>query len=188
MPLAVAPRRPVVALRAALALDAAAGAVAVIGFLGLVVIGFLIFYDGLARSVGLPRIFGFSDYGQAIYPIVIASCFPAALLRGGHVAVTFLGAGLGRRATLWLETFAALAVFLFFCGLVWQLWAFAAGLEGRTTRTGVLPVQPFWIAACAVMALCVPAQGFVLATRIAAALTDADPPDSKAMAAARGDA
>jgi TRAP-type C4-dicarboxylate transport system permease small subunit len=176
----------VIALEAARALDRAAGAIAVIGFLGLVAIAALIFYDGVARSLGLPRIFGFSDYGEAIYPVVIASCFPAALLRGSHVAVTFLGKGLGRRGALALEAFAALVTLGFFAVMVWQLAGFTAGLGDRETRTGVLPLQPFWVAATAVLALCLPAQGFVAATRLAALFArDADAPGSAALADAR---
>ena len=179
-------RRRVVALGAALTLDRIAGTIAVIGFAGLVVIGVLIFYDGLARSAGLPRIFGFSDYGQAIYPIVIASCFPAALLRGSNVSVTFLGKGLGRRGGAALEAFAALVTFAFFAVLVWQIIRYTGRLGGRETRTGVLPLQPFWIAATAVLTLCLPAQIFVVATRLAAAFdAAADAPDAAALDAAR---
>lgn len=172
----------VVALRAAVALDRAAGAVAILGFAGLVAIGFLIFYDGAARSLGLPRIFGFSDYGEAIYPIVIASCFPAALLRGSNIAVTVLGKALGRRAEAALDAFAALVTLAFFCVLVWQFARHASELGPRTSRTGVLSLQPFWIVATSVMALCVPAQAFVAAVRLyAAVLGGARAPDGRAI-------
>ncbi len=158
-----------VALGPTLALDRMLGGVAVIGFTGLVVIAFLTFYDGTARYLGLPRLSGFADYGEAIYPVVIATCFPAALLRGTNVSVTMLGSALGARGTAWLEVFAAFLTLAFFAVLVWQFVGFTSGLGARTSRTGVLWLEPFWWAATAISALCVPVQAWVLAVRLRAA-------------------
>lgn len=152
-------------------LDRLTGRVAVIGFSGLVVISFLTFYDGAARHAGLPRLFGYADYGEAIYPVVIATCFPAALLRGTNVTVTVLGKMLGRRAAAWLDAFAALVTLGFFCVLVWQFLRYADALGARTSRTGVVRLAPFWWAASAIMAVCVPVQAWVAWQRIVAALT-----------------
>lgn len=170
------PGRPAAALGPTLRLDRMMGWVAVIGFAGLVGISFLIFYDGSARYAGLPRVFGFSDYGEAIYPIVIATCFPAALLRGTNVSVTMLGTALGRRAGAWLEAFAAIVTLVFFAILVWQFVKFTGSLGGRTSRTGVLTLQPFWWVATAITALCLPVQLWVTAVRIRCAITGETPP------------
>ena len=61
--------------------------VALVGFCGLMVMALLITWDGFARYLGAPRISGFSDYGEVVFPIVIASCFPAGLLRQTNVTV-----------------------------------------------------------------------------------------------------
>ena len=66
-------------------LDRITQSVALLGFMGLVVMALLIFYDGSARFLSAPRISGFSDYGEVVFPIVIASCFPAGLLRQSNV-------------------------------------------------------------------------------------------------------
>ncbi len=40
---------------------------ALVGFLGLLVMGLLIFYDGAARYLGVPRISRFSDYSEVVF-------------------------------------------------------------------------------------------------------------------------
>lgn len=168
-----------VGLGLTLRLDRLMGLVAVIGFTGLVVISFLIFYDGSARYSGLPQMFGFADYGEVIYPIVIATCFPAALLRGTNVSVTMFGTALGRRGGAWLEAFAAVVTLVFFTVLVWQFAIFADGLGTRTSRTGVLTLQPFWWIATAITALCVPVQLWVTVIRMRCAVTGERAPFSE---------
>ena len=51
--------------------------IALLGFTVLVLIALLTFYDGAARYLDLPRVTGFSDFGKLLFPMVIASCFPA---------------------------------------------------------------------------------------------------------------
>ena len=46
--------------------------IALLGFSGLVLIALLTFYDGAARYLDLPRVTGFSDFGELLFPIVIA--------------------------------------------------------------------------------------------------------------------
>lgn len=137
--------------------------VAIIAFAGLVVMAILIFYDGTARYLNAPRISGFSDYGEIIYPMIIAACFPAGLLRQNNVSVKFLGKAGGSRVNAWLEAFAALVTLLFFALLGWQLLLltlqYAEG--GRTTRTIGMPLAPFWILTTAIMLLCIPVQAYV---------------------------
>ena len=61
-------------------LDGLTRRVAAIGFTGLVAMAVLTMFDASMRYLGLPRIPGFSDFGEVIYAVVIASCFPAGLL------------------------------------------------------------------------------------------------------------
>jgi len=152
-------------------------AIALIGFSGLGLIAVLTFYDGAARYLGFPRVAGFSDYAQVSYPVVIASCFPALLLRGHNITIRFLGRALGLRATGWLETFGALLTLIFFAVIVWQFVLLTADFQAnsRTTRTVEMPIAPWWWATTALMALTLPVQAYVFVSNLAAALSGRGP-------------
>jgi len=147
----------------ATSLDRITQTVALVGFCGLVVMALLIFYDGTARYLGVPRISGFSDYGEVIFPLVIASCFPAGLLRQTNVTVRVIGNLGGPRVNAALELLAALVTLAFFAVLVWQFVELASkyGSGGRTTRTINIPLAPWWWGTTAIMALCLPVQVYV---------------------------
>lgn len=137
--------------------------VAIVGFCGLVVMALLITWDGFARYLGAPRISGFSDYGEVVFPLVIASCFPAGLLRQTNVTVRVFGTMGGPRMNAALELFGALVTFTFFALLVWQFVLLAGQYAsgGRTTRTIGLSLAPWFYVTVAIMAICVPVQLFV---------------------------
>ena len=144
-------------------LDRVTQTVALVGFCGLVAMALLIFYDGTARWMGAPRISGFADYGEVIFPLVIASCFPAGLLRQTNVTVRLVGKVAGPRANAFFEFFAALITLAFFAILIWQFVELTAkyGSAGRTTRTIDVPLAPWWWGTTAIMALCLPVQAYV---------------------------
>lgn len=148
---------------AATRLDRLTQTVAIVGFCGLVVMALLIFYDGAARTLGAPRISGFADLGEVIFPLVIASCFPAGLLRQTNVTVRVVGNLAGPRANAALELLAALVTLTFFAVLVWQFVLLTGkyGDAGRTTRTIGLALAPWWWVTTAIMALCIPVQVYV---------------------------
>ena len=156
-------------------LDRITQTAALIGFAGLVAVAFLIFYDGTARYLNAPRIHGFRDYGEVVYPVVIASCFPAGLLRQTNVTVRVLGKLLSSRANAASEAFAATVVLVFFAILAWQFLTMTAqfGEAGRTTRTIAIPLQPWWVITTAIMAACVPVQAYVAWAWARAALSGA---------------
>ena len=137
--------------------------VAIVGFCGLVVMALLITWDGFARYLGAPRISGFSDYGEVVFPLVIASCFPAGLLRQTNVTVRVFGTMGGPRLNALLEFFGALVTLVFFGLLVWQFTLLAGQYSsgGRTTRTIGLALAPWFYVTVAIMAICVPVQGYV---------------------------
>ncbi|MFY9210537.1 MAG: TRAP transporter small permease subunit [Aestuariivita sp.] len=147
----------------ALRLDRITQSVALVGFCGLVVMALLIFYDGTARYLNAPRISGFSDYGEVIFPLVIASCFPAGLLRQTNVTVRVMGKLGGARVNAFFEFLAALVTLVFFAILVWQFFELTAkyASAGRTTRTIDVPLAPWWWGTTAIMALCLPVQVYV---------------------------
>lgn len=158
-------------------LDRITQTTALIGFCGLVVMALLIFYDGAARYLWLPRISGFVDYGEVVFPIVIASCFPAGLLRQTNVTVRVLGKLAGPRVNAALEAFAAVVTLIFFAVLAWQFvdLTLGYGAGGRTTRTIGVPLAPWWWVTTAIMAACVPVQAYVTVAWLRAALSGTEP-------------
>ncbi len=158
-------------------LDRITQTVAIVGFCGLVVMALLIFYDGVARTVNAPRISGFSDFGEFIFPLVIASCFPAGLLRQTNVTVRVLGNLFPGRFNASLELFASLVTLAFFAVLVWQFIDLSANYTeaGRTTRTIHIPLGPFWWITTAIMAICIPVQVYVVWSWLKACITGKPP-------------
>lgn len=144
---------------------------ALIGFAGLVVICLVTMYDGLARYLGFPRVYGLRDFGEVIFAVLIACCFPIGLLRNQNIAITFLGQGLGKRfgqgPTRWLNLFAAILTLVAFVMITSALIDRAAGLGNRTTRTGVMIVAPWVWATTIILCLAVVIQVWVTVARIA---------------------
>ena len=167
--------------RGTLWLDTLTRQLALVGFGGLTLVGVLTFYDGAARFLNLPRLAGFSDYGEVVYAIVIASCFPAVLLRSNNITIRFLGKLVDRytreRGSAWIEVFGSFATLAFFSVLGWQFVELTADLfhSGRVTGTIEMPTGPWWTLTTAIMLLCVPVQLYVVASRIAAAVTGRRP-------------
>ena len=156
-------------------LDALTRRVAVLGFMGLVAMALLTLTDVVLRWTYLPRIPGFGDYGEVVFAVVIATCFPAGLLQGHNITIRFLGRAVGRKGAAWLELIGALATLLFFTLLVWQFVNYTIDLAAntRTTRTLELPLAPWWWITTAVMSLTVPVQGLIVVERAVAAFTGA---------------
>lgn len=146
-------------------LDRATRALALVGFAGLVAICVITLYDGLARYGGLPRVPGFRDFGEVIFAVLIASCFPIGLLRNQNITITFLGKALGPRAAAALNLFAAIATLAGFALIAWALAERAGGLGARTTRTGYMMVAPWAWAAASILAAAVLVQVWVVAAR-----------------------
>ncbi len=164
-------------------------AIAVIGFCGLVIMALLTFYDGAARFLGMPRLSGFSDYGELVFPIVISSCFPAGLLQRRNLTIRLMGSAIDRAVARWVEFVAALIVLAFFALLAWQ-FVLMTGLyleAGRTTPTIELRTAPWWAITTAIMILCVPTQLLVTTALLRAAINgrDASLPEFSGSAADR---
>lgn len=144
---------------------------ALIGFTGLVAMCLITMYDGLARYLWLPRIPGFRDFGEVIFAILIASCFPVGLLRNQNITITFLGTALGPRATRLLNLLSSVATLIGFAILVYALYVRTSGLGGRMTRTGILPVAPWAWTATVIMASTLLIQIWVVLARVAELFT-----------------
>ncbi len=148
--------------------------VALVGFTGLVLIALLTFYDGAARYLDLPRVSGFSDFGELLFPIVIASCFPALLIQQKNLTIRVLGRLVGDGAARWADGGAAVAVLIFFLLLGTQFVQMTLDFHsaGRTTATIEIPTALFWMIASSTLWLCVPIQLLVVLLR----LRDLSPP------------
>ena len=142
--------------------------IALLGFTGLVLIALLTFYDGAARHVDLPRVTGFSDFGELLFPIVIASCFPALLIQQKNLTIRVLGRFAGAGAARWGDMAAALAALVFFMLLSLQVAQMTLDFysTGRTTATIEIPTAPFWMIATSMLLLCIPIQLLVVLTHL----------------------
>lgn len=154
-------------LRTRRVLDTVTRAVAIIGFTGLVVIGLLTMYDGLARYTGLARIHGFNDFGEVIFAVIIASCFPAGLLKNQNITITILGKLTGRWGHAILNLFGAVATLAVFVLIAWALGRRADGLAGRVTQTGYMDVAPWWWITFALIVAATAVQVWVVLARMA---------------------
>ena len=134
--------------------------IALVGFTGLVLIALLTFYDGAARYLDLPRVSGFSDFGELLFPIVIASCFPALLIQQKNLTIRVLGRFAGEGAAGWGDMAAAFAVLIFFMllGLQFAQMTLDFYSAGRTTATIEIPTAPFWMLTTSMLLLCIPVQ------------------------------
>ena len=142
--------------------------IALVGFTGLVVIALLTFYDGAARYLDLPRVSGFADFGELLFPIVIASCFPAVVIRQKNLTIRALRRLAGDGAERWADVAAAVAVLVFFAllGLQFVQMTLNFHAAGRTTATIEIPTALFWMVATSILLLCVPIQLLVVLLRL----------------------
>ena len=148
--------------------------IALVGFTGLVMIALLTFYDGAARYLDLPRISGFADVGELLFPIIIASCFPALLIRQKNLTIRVLGRVAGDATVRYADLAAAVAVLIFFTLLGLQFVQMTLDFHAarRTTATIEIPTAVFWMIATSILWLCVPIQLLVVLSR----LRDLSPP------------
>jgi len=142
--------------------------IALVGFTGLVLIALLTFYDGAARYLDLPRVSGFSDFGELLFPIIIASCFPTVLIQQKNLTIRVLARVTGDGAARWADLAAAVAVLIFFTllGLQFMQMTLDFHSAGRTTATIEIPTALFWMIATAILWLCVPIQVLVVLSRL----------------------
>ena len=142
--------------------------IALVGFTGLVLIALLTFYDGAARYLDLPRVSGFSDFGELLFPIIIASCFPTLLIQQKNLTIRVLARVTGDGAARWADLAAAVAVLIFFTllGLQFMQMTLDFHSAGRTTATIEIPTALFWMIATAILWLCVPIQLLVVLSRL----------------------
>ncbi len=138
--------------------------VALLGFLGLLLVSIVTDIDVVMRGVFLMPIHGFEAFKSLAFAVLIATSFVMVLLHGDNVTIRFLGKALGKRTSYWLEAFASVLVFVFFVIMEWQLVGFVVELRevNDTTMTVGLLTWPWWAISVAITGLCIPVQFFVM--------------------------
>jgi TRAP-type C4-dicarboxylate transport system permease small subunit len=142
-----------------------------VGFTFLIAICVITMYDGLARYSHLPRIPGFRDFGEVIFAVLIACCFPIGLLKNRNITITFLGALAGPRVERAFNLFGAVLVLAGFAIIAWALIQRTGGLGERTTRTGYMMLAPWAWTATAIMCSAILVQLWVVVARLAELVT-----------------
>ncbi len=90
---------------------------ALVGLVGLVAVALVTIGDVLLRWLFNSPVDGVSEVSRLVVAIAIASFFPMALAERHHISIEFLGAWLGPRVRLWLDSLAHLVaspIFLVF--------------------------------------------------------------------------
>ena len=141
---------------------------AIIGVLGLFLIAIITVLSVTARAVFNSQIIWGHDVASLIIIIVVATCFPTGVMLRKHVAIEFLGAGLGPKWTRYLDTFGALVTAIALTFLVWQMTVIAEQETAYNTSTIVtrIPTGPVWWLAAIIVWVSVPLQ-FIVTARVA---------------------
>jgi TRAP-type C4-dicarboxylate transport system permease small subunit len=142
-----------VARRIEAAADVLARALAVCGFLLLLVFAVMTLADGSLRaSLSMP-IDAVDDLGGLVVAVAVACCFPLAFLQRANIAIKFLEIFFGRRVGQTLDAFAAVVVALLVIFMARQFFIYAgdAARGGDSTVVLETPTAPFWYAVAAIM-------------------------------------
>ena len=107
---------------------------ALAGLVGLVAVALVIIIDVLLRWLFSSPVDGVSEIARLVAAVAIASFFPMALVDRHNISIEFLGAALGPRARLWLDTFADVVTSLFFLVLGWQFILYTMEMSDLDSR------------------------------------------------------
>lgn len=137
--------------------------VALLGFLGLLVMSVATMADVLLRWILNTPLDGVDDVSRLGLAVIIAAAFPAGLLQNQNVTIRFLGKACGRRCEYWLESFGVLLTLVFFVIVSWQIFALAIDdhATGNTTMSIELATWPWWAVVAIIFLLCLPVQAAV---------------------------
>ena len=147
---------------------------ALIGFSGLLILAIMVVADIVLRALFDFPLKGVNDVAAIVMAVVVSACIPKSLLLKQNISIEVLGQSLGHRARHALESFAALAVMVFFILMVWQFIPYAQSVtaSGQTTWVLKLPVGPWWWLATAFFGVAVLAQLAVFFTDVSLMLSD----------------
>jgi len=148
-------------------------ALALGGFVGLMVMSLSTTLDVLLRWLANMPIKGLPDIVSLAVAIVIATSFPIVVAQRQNITIRFLGDWIGRRTALWFDVFGSAALLVFIALLGWQLAVYAGELleSGRLSWQLRINVGPYWAVAAGIVVLCVPIQVIALVADIGRAIT-----------------
>ena len=148
---------------------------AIVGFVGLLVVSVMTMLDVLLRWIANAPIKGLNDINGLAVAIVIASCLPLVVAQRQNIAIRFLGEAAGAGAARWLDALGSGALLAFVALIGWQLAVHTFGLaeSGRTTWHLRIPVTPTWSVATGMVLLCIPAQAIAFVADVVRAVTGA---------------
>jgi len=161
-----------------------ARAVALIGLAGLVLIAGLTVADVLGRWLFHMPLNGARDFSQVSIVVVVAACFPAAVIDRQHITIRFFGEWLGPRAAAWFDVFGAALLFLVLAVVAWQFTIYTGELIHENQHTWIVGLQyyPWWIVGTALFAIAALLQFLIVVVQVlraiagTAAPADADRP------------
>ena len=150
-------------------------ALALAGFVGLVVTSLSTTIDVLLRWLANSPIKGLPDVISLAVVIVIATSFPVVIAQRQNITIRFLGDVIGPRVALWFDAFGSVVLLVFIALVGWQVSVYAGELiaSGRTTWQLRIPSGPYWLAAAAIVLLCVPIQAVAVVADVVRAVTGA---------------
>lgn len=135
-------------------------AMALIGFLGLLILALMTSVDITSRWLFGAPLHGVNDVSAIVMAVVIAACVPANLAARQNITVEFLGNMLGPRGKAFLDGFGGLFTLAFIALMAWQFipYSMEVTLSGQTTWVLKLPIAPGWWIATALLLISVPVQ------------------------------
>ena len=133
---------------------------ALVGVLGLLGVAILTIANVLGRWLLDSPFIGIHDLFGLVVIFVVAACFPTGVMQRKHVAIRFLGAGLGPNATRILDSIDALTTAGFLALIAWQVSIEAVNKmsTGEYTLVMKLSTGPIWVIASIVLWVSVPMQ------------------------------
>lgn len=149
-------------------LDAGCGALAR-GIAGasvalMVTLSALIVGEAFLRSFFFVTFPGFFEIAAFLLAVGILACFPASVAGRAHLTIDFVGRSLAPRTREALAIAGGVLLLAFLALLAWRFGAYAAVLadRGQKMAGAPVPLAPFFWAASAMLAICVPIQAVVL--------------------------
>lgn len=132
--------------------------IALIGLAGLLLLASATVVDVFMRWLFNKPIVGLNDTHSLFTAIVIASCFPLCMNKGGNITIRFVGNIFGPRVKSILDAFGNLVTFIIFGLMTWQLWLYCNQLARDGENTWVLnwPVSPWWRVTTIIIFICLP--------------------------------
>lgn len=133
-------------------------AIALIGLTGLLLLALATVLDVLMRWIFNSPIVGLNDTHSLFTAVVISSCFPLCIYKGGNITIRFIGNFFGNRVKSILDVFGNLLTLSIFGLMGWQLWLYSDQLaeDGATTWVLSWPISPWWRIATIIIMVCVP--------------------------------